>query len=511
MRVPVAQPRPNVKEWTRGGPLKVGLLRWVGAPPGALGPSKDPPHPRLTIIVKATFTFSPQAGSALSAGSSEPAIIAATLSREPEPISLARRYELPAAIEGDLLCPSDFVPYKPGCDVLLVGHASSDLPETSIQARVSVADVSRSFVAAQGSPAVKIPLLRENIRDEGGASVAEPVGPSPLQEVKFAHTDRHPADFDYSVYMSASPSLRATSIGPDEVIELEGLSQRAPRLDIELPGLAPRVRLAGESYYGPPVEMRCDTLWIDTDREVLVLVWRGSVPLITLDEDRIEKVMVSLELADAPRDFDSLRRELQRGSFTYAVFPGDLARGAAGGAGDEDDDGEGDLELKLEQFEAQSAPPEPSLSLERYAQISADLAEEREPRRDCLKRYDLDEDAWGIEDRAWSSLIAEHVKRGDMSLPARHAELFAAAQDSLAGPEEGRITMEDYAALKVAMEAGDPARTLGDKKMTLPQWMRVDRRWTRAALSDRKLKADLDSRISDLRARAPRALPGSEE
>jgi hypothetical protein len=465
----------------------------------------------LTIIVKATFTFSPQADRALSAGSSEPAVITAALSREPEPISLARRYDLPTALEGDLRYPSDFVPYKPACDVLLVGHASSDLPETSIQARVSVADVSRSFMAAQGSPAVKIPLLRENIRDEGGDAPAEPVGPSPLQEIKLARGDRHPVDFDYSVYMSAAPSLRATSIGPDDVIELEGLSPRAPRVDIELPGLAPRARLAGESYYGPPVEMRCDTLWIDTDREVLVLVWRGSVPLIPLDEDYVGKVLVSLELADAPRDFDTLRRELQRGSFTYAVFPSDLARGAAGGAGDEDDDGEGDLELKLEQFEAQEAPPEPSLSLERYAQISAELAEAREPRRDCLKRHELDEDAWGVEDRAWSSRIAEHVQRGDTSLAARQAELFIAAQDSLADPSEAGVSIDDYAALKVALAAGDPAKVLADRKMTLPQWMRIDRRWTRAALSDQKLKADLESRMLALRARAPRALPGSEE
>jgi hypothetical protein len=48
-------------------------------------------------------------------------------------------------------------------------------------------------------------------------------------------------------------------------------------------------------------------------------------------------------------------------------------------------------------------------------------------------------------------------------------------------------------AIKVELDdADDLMKALTDRKMTLAQWMRMDRRWTRWALDDRVLEAAID-------------------
>lgn len=129
--------------------------------------------------------------------------------------------------------------------------------------------------------------------------------------------------------------------------------------------------------------------------------------------------------------------------------------------------------------------PSPTLPLERYASISAELQEKRAPRAEVLRRHDLDEESFTREEWAWLDAMANDAMRGDATVAGRYGELFLAAQDALASPEERAIPIETYAAIRVAMENGeDPARVLALRSMTLPVWMRLDRRMSAAASAD---------------------------
>jgi hypothetical protein len=168
-----------------------------------------------------------------------------------------------------------------------------------------------------------------------------------------------------------------------------------------------------------PIDMICDTLWIDTDRELLVLVWRGQAHAPAEGRD-IERIVVSLERDDAPRRRAERERALLRGAGAHAIEPPDLTDPAAG-------DGE-DPTLALEKYARWEEPVEPSLPLDRYAAVAAELAEQREPRREVLDRHGLSEDDWMLEERAWLEKMGDAAMRGDDGPATAYGALFAAAR-----------------------------------------------------------------------------------
>src|SRR5262249_3611833 len=74
---------------------------------------------------------------------------------------------------------------------------------------------------------------------------------------------------------------------------LENLHPEHARLSTQLPGIRPTavVERAGRAPYA--LALRCDTLWIDTDRSRCTLVWRGQVPLEQPKEPG--RIVVSME------------------------------------------------------------------------------------------------------------------------------------------------------------------------------------------------------------------------
>lgn len=86
-------------------------------------------------------------------------------------------------------------------------------------------------------------------------------------------------DFDYSYFNVAPPDQQPTELRPDERIVLENLLPEHPRLVTRLPGIRPRAvadRATGERE---EIRLVADTLWIDTDRGIATLVWRGRMGL----------------------------------------------------------------------------------------------------------------------------------------------------------------------------------------------------------------------------------------
>src|SRR5262249_26656738 len=112
------------------------------------------------------------------------------------------------------------------------------------------------------------PLRRDRLgRDAGGLSPRHP------------RTPALPEDLDPLYFNIAPADQQLDEIRDRERIVLENLHPEHARLSTQLPGIRPTavIERAGRAPYA--LALRCDTMWIDTDRSRCTLVWRGQWPL----------------------------------------------------------------------------------------------------------------------------------------------------------------------------------------------------------------------------------------
>ncbi len=88
-----------------------------------------------------------------------------------------------------------------------------------------------------------------------------------------------PDEIDPSFFNYAPPDQQLDELRDNERIVLENLHPQQPRLVTSLPGFHPRVFAVRSGNPPQEVAVRCDTLWIDTDRQQCTLVWRGQLVL----------------------------------------------------------------------------------------------------------------------------------------------------------------------------------------------------------------------------------------
>ncbi|MBK8258633.1 MAG: DUF2169 domain-containing protein [Polyangiaceae bacterium] len=88
-----------------------------------------------------------------------------------------------------------------------------------------------------------------------------------------------PDDVDPSYFNAAPEDQRPGEIRDTERIVLENLHPDHPRLVTNLPGIRPVAFVDVPGQTPQRVRMECDTLWIDTDRSLCTLTWRGPVAL----------------------------------------------------------------------------------------------------------------------------------------------------------------------------------------------------------------------------------------
>jgi hypothetical protein len=104
-----------------------------------------------------------------------------------------------------------------------------------------------------------------------------------------------PEDFDFSYFNAAPQDQQADTISETERIVLQNLHPELPRLVMTLPGLHPRAFVLREGAAPKDLAMKCDTLWIDTDRAICTLTWRGQVALEARHEPG--RVLIGMEKA----------------------------------------------------------------------------------------------------------------------------------------------------------------------------------------------------------------------
>jgi len=238
---------------------------------------------------------------------------------------------------------TDLVPYKARADVVLVGHAFApeQKPVRSLAARLMVGPIHKA-IEVYGERAFLLDgELREGAgfakgrlnyeRAAGGADSTNPVGmrfdvvnslgmtPLPNLQPSGTFVARRGDTFaaiGFGPIAPGWPGRRnklhgpATSFGgrgwneqplpegiepayfnvapfdqqmdaiqPNERIVLENLHVQYARLSTRLPGIEPVGIVERPGQPPQKLPLLCDTLWIDTDRGICHLVWRGTVTL----------------------------------------------------------------------------------------------------------------------------------------------------------------------------------------------------------------------------------------
>lgn len=333
-------------------PFTVGTVLWQGHD-GAW---------TLTTCVKGTFTLV----------HGRDALIA----EHQEPVGVDRYF---AGSGASLFAPSDVVPYKPRTDIMLVGHAYAPggRPVEALVARFSIGDVSKSIgvigdrVWTEGhyglEPSHPAPFTRMPLRYERAArALTNPIGvdlAAPPQagaralpnleatDDDAAHTATIgfgpiapgwtsrknvlkgaalewviqggrgpvPEGFDFSFYNAAPRDQQVDLLRQGAKIVLENLNPDHARLETRLPQLRPKAFLIDRATQrGSEVALRCDTVWIDTDRAQAVVTWRGLTGVESGDARALGTIAVAAELRGKELRFKHVERLLREEGLTSA-------------------------------------------------------------------------------------------------------------------------------------------------------------------------------------------------
>jgi hypothetical protein len=253
--------------------------------------------------------------------------------------------------------PSDLLPVKPRPEVLLVGNAFAPggVPARSITARLTVGDLDKAIeiwcdrsLSADGSvqeggPVARMPLIYE--RAAGGPGTWNPVGirpdtrdpynrrvlpnlqvpgvyaktlDEPIEPAGFGPLGKSwptrieklgrsaalfatsgfrdrplPEGIDLSYFNQAPLDQQLATLRDNERLVLENLHPERPLLATALPGIHPAAFVDRGRGPGQRLVLRADTLWIDTDRSIATLTWRGQLPLERADEPG--QVLIGME------------------------------------------------------------------------------------------------------------------------------------------------------------------------------------------------------------------------
>jgi hypothetical protein len=107
-----------------------------------------------------------------------------------------------------------------------------------------------------------------------------------------------PEEIDRSFFNVAPRDQQVDAIRADERIVLENLHAEHARLVTALPGIRPRAGIERRGAPTTELPMTADTLWIDTNRGVCTVTWRGQVRLA--DRDEPGRVVIAVEHAGRP-------------------------------------------------------------------------------------------------------------------------------------------------------------------------------------------------------------------
>ena len=294
---------------------------------------------QLTVIVKAVFAIVPD-GVAAPAGPGE--IIAEDHHRDGHPMR-----SVDAA--------SDLAPCLIRCDVLFTGHAHAPGGPAAVGAvRLGLSRDGQRLLdktihvygdrgpAGKPEPFTRMPIVYE--RAVGGITASNPIGTEtpnladptdpqkpagfgpisrlwPVRRRLIEKLDRHtftapiaeiPESMPWEYFQAAPTDQRIDMLRGGEWLVLDGLHPTLARAQTRLPASRGAARVVARGPGGAPaesvVELVCDTLAIDGDRQTLSLTWRGRHELPEGEASLASlTVLAALEAPGVPVDWARVR------------------------------------------------------------------------------------------------------------------------------------------------------------------------------------------------------------
>jgi hypothetical protein len=244
---------------------------------------------------------------------------------------------------------------------------------------------------------------------------------------------------------------------------------------------------------GIEIALRCDTVWIDTDRALLTLSWRGLVTVDTPDEEALGALVIAAESRGREIGYAQITKLLRDGitsttdsdtlteSRSLRPRPESLA----------------EIDSDLLPTPGAFRPKRPLPSVEVVA--ASPLAGAAVVLPAATPVVIAAEDSAGPvswEELTGSDLIdsviieeAKTITRIDarkIGTAAVADEPSTAPRIPLAGLAEvkGELGAADYARIAVAVERGEAARVLSDYGLGLPDLPRLQRVWTTRSVMD---------------------------
>ncbi len=136
------------------------------------------------------------------------------------------------------------------------------------------------------------------------------------------------------------------------------------------------------------------------------------------------------------------------------------------------------------------------IELEEQAQLAARIAARPDERHAILRDAKLRPDHYEASAKSHQEAMGQETSRGRSALLRRYDEAYVAEQSRLRG---GDLDDAMYARLSVAAERGQAPRALADAGLTMPDFMRLQRVFTRRSAEDAAVAARLRAAIDAAR------------
>jgi hypothetical protein len=143
--------------------------------------------------------------------------------------------------------------------------------------------------------------------------------------------------------------------------------------------------------------------------------------------------------------------------------------------------------------------------LETYATIKAQIWDRPAAIADILEEHSLDETTWRAIEIRQSLDIARDASSGSGKLAVKIRQAVSDARRRVAGakPDEPKLDLDDFAALRVAIdEVDDPTEILESHGLTPAAWERLQRSWSHRAKADARIAGELRRKMADARLKA---------
>lgn len=322
-----------------------------------------------------------------------------------------------------------------------------------------------------------------------------------------------PGDFDFALFNAAPPELQLASVSGGEPIVIDNMHRLRSSIVTAVPSAAPRVvRGATE------LPVRCDTIWIDADRQRLVAAWRATVHvedvaserfMVVSEDPRVASVQaatggdddtITLPLGDHAQDplettMDSDPLSVGRAPLPFRATGPHAARVVPPPAMVHVAPVDGAAILRPATVGASTASRSPapiaSLSITRYGILVAQLEARPAEREAVLDGYDLNEATYTELVARFERELAED--KGQGGLLQRAFDLAYSTARRRPGDE---LALKEYAMLTVANERGEAEAALATLGLRPTEGMRIQQVWRRRLTLDPALRAELDRAIA---------------